>query len=646
MKKNLRIVSAAAAALLAVAPVAATSVSTVFADVNTSVAGGPAQSSTDKINWDLSITNVAALNDGDSATKATATLATPVLPTDAKVTVSQAKLYMTADASGTAKSGADITINQATGNPSSVPTSNDQTVSKGCKYVALAYVTITGLKPSTSYYINGSSTATTSDNTGTIANYAVKSAEFTISNADLAGSPYVTETNDTTKTVLTSGSYALTPADYSVSKLAKALATPANAVEDSTTHKKPGKYSAGVTKPNDTTTGKNATADFVNSEADVRAALKAAGITTKGSDETFDKPAAPFVVTLNVRATNGKTTAFPVTVDPNATTADATYPVINYFNKNTKVPFPKISNPSAATDDKTSSLTIDNIDDLTYTGNTDPITFNYVPVNGVVDTAAIKRAFTATVNTNNSDKLAVDVDVSKVNTKVAGRYPVVVSATNADKKTTKITFMLTVGAKGASYKTVQSDGDVPVYKIEGNTVTDTKTTVKNGDQIAIFGDAIKVGDKSYTRINSADSNLYVETKYVDGSFKPADKTSKTVMHNAYIYDKDHKRVGTKTLAAYTKVDVLGATTKLADGSLVYQIGDNQYVMADNIDGTVRTLSHNAYVYKTSKKRADSRVLRKGAKVTTYGSPYTFKNGKAYYRIGGPSKQYVKVANFN
>ncbi|MBC6369883.1 hypothetical protein ERK17_03255 [Lactobacillus kullabergensis] len=205
--------------------------------------------------------------------------------------------------------------------------------------------------------------------------------------------------------------------------------------------------------------------------------------------------------------------------------------------------------------------------------------------------------------------------------------------------------MLTVGVKGATYKTVQSDGDVPVYKIDGNNVTDSKTTVKNGDIIAVFGDPIKVGEKSYTRINSADSDLYVESKYVDGSFKPADKVKKTVMHNAYIYDKDHKRVGTNMLRAYSTVEVIGAATKLADGSLVYSIGDNQYVMADNIDGTSRTLSHNAYVYKTSKKRANRKVLKAGSKVTTFGSPYTFKNGKAYYRVGGPAKQYVKVANF-
>ncbi|MFJ6923484.1 MAG: SLAP domain-containing protein, partial [Lactobacillus gallinarum] len=53
-----------------------------------------------------------------------------------------------------------------------------------------------------------------------------------------------------------------------------------------------------------------------------------------------------------------------------------------------------------------------------------------------------------------------------------------------------------------------------------------------------------------------------------------------------------------------------------------------------------------YVYKTSKKRANKVVLKKGTEVTTYGGAYTFKNGKKYYKIGADTKKtYVKVANF-
>ena len=622
MKKNLRIVSAAAAALLAVAPVAATGVSTVFADTNVTVAGGPDQSTSTTANLKLTVTNGLALNDGDSATKATASLATPALPAGASVTVSQAKLYEKDDI--TVAGGVATPAKDASGKDKS----NALSVTKGKTYVAVAYVTITGLKAATQYTVNGTTTAKTmSDKTGTIAEFAVVSEPFTVSNATLAGAPYVRETNKgETAPALTSGAVNLTTGDYSVKALAKKIT-------DS--------YEPAVTtnRTNKIDDPANASAKFADVEADVRSSLKAAGITTKGSDESFDKPAAAFVVTLNVVATNGQKTTFPVTVDPNSTVADATFPVITYYVKGTATPFPN-------TDKSAASTTIDDVDSLTYSTNaTDFINFNYVPVNGVVDTASIKKAFSAQVNKTNSNVLDVNVDASKVNTKVAGKYPVVVSATNAEKKTTKVTFMLTVGVKGATYKTVQSDGDVPVYKIDGNVVTDSKTTVKNGDTIAVFGEPIKVGEKSYTRINSADSDLYVESKYVDGSFKPADKVKKTVMHNSYIYDKDHKRVGTNMLRAYSTVEVIGAATKLADGSLVYQIGDNKFVMADNIDGTSRTLTHNAYVYKTSKKRADGRVLKAGTKVTTYGSPYTFKNGKAYYRIGGPKKQYVKVANF-
>ncbi|MCO6534446.1 SLAP domain-containing protein [Lactobacillus sp.] len=628
MKKNLRIVSAAAAALLAVAPVAATSVSTVFADIDMAGQGGVANNSGDTANLSLTVKNALSLTLNDPASKLQATLSYPTLPAGASVsaatTSKTAEIY---------KSG-EVVVNDkgqlagpmgTDGKYTSVPAPVGNFTDVNQQYVAVAHVTITGLDKTKKYTLNlGSSQIkdVQPDGSGVIADLAVISKPFSLSDTTKLGAPFLKENKGDGKAVST-GTVSLSSNQYSVAGVVAAIG--ANYIPDIT--------DASADK---------ATASWTHLTQDVRDALKAAGITTKNDkNESFDKPAAPFNVTVNLSATNGKTGSAVITVDPNSNVVDSTFPRINYFTKGATA----AKTNTVPTNGKSATTTIDSIDDLVDSAN-NSLNVNYVPINGIVDTAAIKRAFTAQVSEQNTTPLDVTIDTSKVNTKVAGKYPVTVSATNADKKTSNVIFLLTVGAKGATYKTVQSDGDIPVYKIEGNTVTDTKTTVKNGDQIAVFGDAIKVGDKSYTRINSADSDLYVETKYVDGSFKPAEKTSKTVMHNAYIYDKDHKRVGTKTLAAYTKVDVLGVTTKLADGSLVYQIGDNQYVMADNIDGTVRTLSHNAYVYKTSKKRADRRVLRKGAKVTTYGSPYTFKNGKAYYRIGGPAKQYVKVANFN
>ena len=541
MKKNLRIVSAAAAALLAVAPVAAAGVSTAFADTTIPVVGGSTQDGVTTATLELNITNATSLVDGDVASKVAASLSTPTLPTGASVIPGKASIYeatRNTDGTGTVASGAKAV---------------DKLV-KGTTYVAVVPVTISGLKSNTDFTVNGNKQ--TSDGTGVISGVKVQSKAFEVANTALKGAPYVTYVDKTTNkdVIADSGSVDLDVNSYTVSAVADKI---------DASRAKGGKYTPRTTAGDDTSA---ATPSFSNLEQDIRDGLKAAGVTIK-ADGSFDKPAAPFTVTTHLYATNGKTATFNVRVNPTATEADGSFPQMYFNGQSTALK---------------GTTTLDSVGDAK---------FNYVPVNGVVDTKAIQDAFKTEVSATDHTVMIPTVDVSKVNTKVAGKYPVTVSATNADGKTTKVTFLLTVGVKGAEYKTVQSDGDVTVYKIDGNTVTDSKTTVKNGDQIAIFGEPIKVGDKTYSRINSADSDLYVETKYVDGSFKPADKVKKTVMHNAYIYDKDHKRVGTNMLRAYSTVEVIGATTKLADGSLVYQIADNQYVMADNIDGTSRTLSN-------------------------------------------------------
>ncbi|WP_304599101.1 SLAP domain-containing protein, partial [Lactobacillus intestinalis] len=74
----------------------------------------------------------------------------------------------------------------------------------------------------------------------------------------------------------------------------------------------------------------------------------------------------------------------------------------------------------------------------------------------------------------------------------------------------------------------------------------------------------------------------------------------------------------------------------------YKVGDNQYVVVGNIDGTKRVLKKNAYVYNNKGRRVYVPTLRRGITVPTYGSSMTI-NGKKYYRIN--KNRYVKVANF-
>ncbi|MCT3586192.1 S-layer protein [Lactobacillus amylovorus] len=151
-------------------------------------------------------------------------------------------------------------------------------------------------------------------------------------------------------------------------------------------------------------------------------------------------------------------------------------------------------------------------------------------------------------------------------------------------------------------------------------------------------------------VNGKVATLPVTVTVPNGKVTTVPSQSKTIMHNAYFYDKDAKRVGTDKVTRYNTVTVAMSTTTI-NGKAYYEVIENgkatgKFINADNIDGTKRTLKHNAYVYKSSKKRANKVTLKKGTVVTTYGGSYTFKNGKQYYKIGNNTeKTYVKVSNF-
>ena len=181
---------------------------------------------------------------------------------------------------------------------------------------------------------------------------------------------------------------------------------------------------------------------------------------------------------------------------------------------------------------------------------------------------------------------------------------------------------------------------------------------KAGIQVNANGDfkaphSFKVTVKATSTVNNKSAELPVTFEVAN---VPATKTEekgldKTIMHNAYYYDKDGQRVGKGKITRYETVSVVDKLVSI-NGQSYYKLanttidGKDVYVNADNIDGTKRTLKHNAYVYATSKKRANKEVLKKGTEVTTYGAPYTFKNGKKYYKINNDKvKTYVKASNF-
>lgn len=122
--------------------------------------------------------------------------------------------------------------------------------------------------------------------------------------------------------------------------------------------------------------------------------------------------------------------------------------------------------------------------------------------------------------------------------------------------------------------------------------------------------------------------------------------NKMVMHTAVAYDKDGNSTGVK-YNAFSYARLLSTPVKI-NGTIYYKVADkDQYLKATNIDGVTRRITHNTYIYSTSTRRTSYQnrwKLYKGQTITTYGGSYRFKNGKHYFRVGGPAKQYVKSYN--
>ena len=184
----------------------------------------------------------------------------------------------------------------------------------------------------------------------------------------------------------------------------------------------------------------------------------------------------------------------------------------------------------------------------------------------------------------------------------------------------------------------------------------TKQLESNGVNVSPAGyfkapHSFKVTIKATSEINGKSKELPVTFTTANVAEPTVASQSKMIMHNAYYYKEDGTtRANNDKAKRYESVTVAMSTKKIGDKNFYEVIKDGKatgmYINADNIDGTERTLKHNAYVYKTSKKRANKVVLKKGDKVVTYGGTYTFKNGKQYYKINNNTeKTYVKASNF-
>ena len=112
-----------------------------------------------------------------------------------------------------------------------------------------------------------------------------------------------------------------------------------------------------------------------------------------------------------------------------------------------------------------------------------------------------------------------------------------------------------------------------------------------------------------------------------------------------VYDKNGKKLAGKMFKVNDEegaklINTYG--TKTIKGKSYYRIGENEYIAAGNIDGTLKFLKRNSYVYNQYGNRDNNLKRKKNEQVATYGSAVTI-NGAKYYRVG--IRQYIKKSNF-
>lgn len=147
--------------------------------------------------------------------------------------------------------------------------------------------------------------------------------------------------------------------------------------------------------------------------------------------------------------------------------------------------------------------------------------------------------------------------------------------------------------------------------------------------------------------------------------KKAASNKITLVRNAYVYDKNGKRLdkymGSAKYTTIAKgVTVTSTGTKIINGVKYYDLGGGAYIKAVNVDGkaasstsslskgTKAKFVSNSYIYdkngkRISKYQGKSKFV-KGDSVTTYGIQTI--NGKKYYQLDKKGTAFVRTVNID
>ena len=260
-------------------------------------------------------------------------------------------------------------------------------------------------------------------------------------------------------------------------------------------------------------------------------------------------------------------------------------------------------------------------------------------------TASTKKT---TTKKTSSKKTTTKKSTSKKTTKKAAS-----SKTTTSKKTTSNTIKLTHNAyvydkNGKRLKTYMGSAKYTT-NAKGVTVNSNGTKTINGVLYYSLGGGAYIKAANVDGKVATSSSTKKTSSKNTSSNKPStdeseDSTSTKLIHNAYVYDVNGKRIkkyeGKSKLTKGTEIDTYGTVN--IKGKKYYQLDEEgtAFVKAGNVDRpTTITLKKNAYIYngegKTKKK-----LVKKGKTVKTTEARYI--GTKLYYKIG--DDQFVKAAN--
>lgn len=164
--------------------------------------------------------------------------------------------------------------------------------------------------------------------------------------------------------------------------------------------------------------------------------------------------------------------------------------------------------------------------------------------------------------------------------------------------------------------------------------------------------------EAVANLEKAKAELNGEPNFIGGDYTPSEPstpstetpaektTEKILMHASYLYDNKGIKIDKPTVKSYVTV-VVAENPVTINGIKYYKVaGKDEYIKAGNIDGTLRVITHNSYIYnnkgKATRNKGIKRLVKKTRIVRTYGAPINIK-GHMMYRIG--KNRYIKARNF-